>query len=437
MPINVLGAVLLEGPQVIPGWELIKTYAPAVAVVGAIKYYFGGSSNIWERDMHGRVFMITGGTSGVGAQVAFQLASQGAQIVLLVRKVEDQWLIDYIEDMRERTNNFLIYAEECDLASLHSVRKFATKWLDNSPPRRLDGVVCCAAESIPPYKPRQVTTDGLERQMGVNYVSHFHLLTLLGPALRVQPPDRDVRVVLASCASQSLGELDLEDPLWQTRRYPTNKPLSVYGTSKLLLGLFAKEFQNQLDEYERKDKAPCNVRLVTANPGILRTPSTRRFLSLGSVWGLILYWILFPIWFIFLKSAYEGSQSIMYALSAKDLAKMQGAQHIQECRIVKSSRKELFDEELQKQYFQATEKKIEEVERQSAKQRAMNAPPKEKKDKKEKTGKEDVATNLSTSSIQEDVYTMPKTPEELEAKLNILRKDLASAATKKRKGKKA
>ncbi|KAF6063061.1 hypothetical protein FOB64_006076 [Candida albicans] len=32
--------------------------------------------------------------------------------------------------------------------------------------------------------------DGVERQIGINYLAHFHLLTLLGPSLRVQPPDR-------------------------------------------------------------------------------------------------------------------------------------------------------------------------------------------------------------------------------------------------------
>ena len=59
--------------------------------------------------------------------------------------------------------------------------------------------------------------DGVERQIGINYLAHFHLLTLLGPSLRVQPPDRDVRVLIATCSSQNLGDVDLNDLLWSTR----------------------------------------------------------------------------------------------------------------------------------------------------------------------------------------------------------------------------
>ena len=250
---------MFDGPEVIPYWDQIKEYGPTVLPIlltlAGAKYYFHGATNTWERDMHGKVFMITGGTSGIGAQIAYELGQRGAQLILLTRRTNDQWVAEYIEDLRDKTNNGLIYAEECDLSSLYSIRKFATRWLDNQPPRRLDGVICCAAECIPRGKSRQITMDGVERQIGINYLAHFHLLTLLGPSLRVQPPDRDVRVLIATCSSQNLGDVDLNDLLWSNKRYPATQPWKVYGTSKLLLGLFAKEYQRQLMGYERKDKA--------------------------------------------------------------------------------------------------------------------------------------------------------------------------------------
>ncbi|CAH2354174.1 uncharacterized oxidoreductase [[Candida] railenensis] len=438
MPINIIGAMLIDGPDVLPGWSYIKAYGPAVAAIGALKYYFGGSQNTWERDMHGKVFIITGGTSGVGAHVAYELASKGAQVILLCRKVEDQWLVDFIDDLRESTNNFLIYAEEGDLSSLHSIRKFATKWLDNSPPRRLDGIICCAAESVPPYVDRQITIDGVERQIGVNYLGHFHLLTLLSPSIRVQPPDRDVRVVLATCASQSLGEIDpdLADVLWQNKRYPKGKPWKVYGTSKLMLSMFSKEFQKRISLYERSDKTPCNVRTISVNPGVMRTASTRRFLSFGSVFGLIVYWLLFPIWFILLKSGSQGAQSFLYSIYSGEFAQIEGGKFVHECRIVSPSRKELANEDLQGSLYDKTEKLIEQIELQSAKERKKNELKNGKKKGADKN-EESKEANLTTSSgakIVEDVYTMPKTPEELEEKLNILRNDLSTAA-KKRSGK--
>ena len=416
MPINIIGSMVLDGPEVLPGWEYIKSYGPAVAFLAGIKYYFGGSKNDWDRDMHGRVFMITGGTSGVGAQVAYQLASKGAQVILLVRTVESLWIVDFVEDLRDKTGNFLIYAENCDLADLYSVRKFATKWLDNTPPRRLDGIVCCAAETLPLSAPRQLTKDGVERQIGVNYLGHYHLLTLLSPVIRVQPPDRDVRVIITTCASLSLAEIDLDDMLWEQRRYPAMKPWKVYGTSKMYLSLFAKLFQRSIDAFERKDKTPCNVRLITVNPGVLRTPSTRRFLSMGSIFGLLVYWVLFPIWFLFLKSAYEGLQSVFYAINAKEFAQMDGGQHVHECSVVRPSRSELNNEELQDKLYKMTAEHIDRLEKQSAKARKLH------KGDDKVTGK---------SKVEEEVYTVPKTEEELEAKLDALRSGMARTRQEK------
>lgn len=424
MPIDIILTVLYDGTDSIPGWEYLKTYVPVALTFGAIKYYFSGASNTWERDLHGKVYILTGATTGMGAQVAYELATRGAQLVLLVRSTEDIWVVDYVEDLRNKTNNVLIYAEECDLDSLYSVRKFATKWLDNQPPRRLDGVVCCAAESLPRGKPRQVTVDGVEQQMGVNYLANFHLLTLLGPSLRVQPPDRDVRVVLATCSSQALGEVDIDDLLWESKRYPSSQPWKIYGSSKLLLGMFAKEYQRRLMAYERNDKAPCNIRINLVNPGIMRTASTRRFLSMGTVLGLLLYLIMYPIWYLFLKSARLGAQNVFFALFAPIFPKLEGGNFVQECKINPKVRQELTDADLQKEVFDKTEEIIVRLEKQSAIER--------KKHKMAEDAKKPLAEKLREKNEEferkSNIAEKPKTTDELSLKLNRLRQQISIGA---------
>lgn len=417
MPVDILSTALLEGPEAIPGWDYIVKYGPVVLTVAAIKYYFGGTHNTWERDLHGKVFIITGGTSGLGAQVAYHIASKGGQVILLVRSTEDTWTVDFVEDLRDLTNNSLIYAEQCDLNSLHSIRLFATKWLDNKPARRLDGVICCASDLTPRGKPRQVTADGVEKQMGVNYLAHYHLLTLLQPSLQVQPPDRDVRVLIATCASQALGDVDEEDLLWSNKKYPTGSPWRLYGSSKLLLGLFANQYQRVLNKYERPDKAECNIRINMVNPGIMRTPSTRRFISMGKIWGLFLYLILLPVWLIFFKSAMQGSQSFIFALSNPIFTKLDGGNQIQECKIIKRKRREFDDEGLQERIFDETAKLIASLEKSSAIERKRqekisldNLPLKEKLKRQQQLRKE-----------QEDLGTVPKSETELQAKLDKLK----------------
>lgn len=374
MPIEFLGTILLEGTHRIPYWEQIKQIAPPFIISLLLKLYFNGSSNSWERKLHGKVYIVTGGTSGIGAALVRDMATRGAQLVLLTSQISDNsdnsakaWITDYIEDLREATGNQMIYAEDCDLSSLYSIRKFATKWLDNSPARRLDGVICLASESLPIKKLRTNSIDGVEIQMATNYLGHFHLLTLLEPALRVQPPDRDVRVLVSSCLTQNLGEIQMNDLLWEDRNYPVNKPWKVYGTSKLMLNMFAKEFQRRIESYERPDKQPCGVRVNIVNPGIVRTPSTRRFISMGSIWGLLIYLLFYPLFWIFFKSCEQGMQSYIYGINSLNIFQIKGGNYIKECKIIENeSRKELSDEFLQKKIFEATQMKIGKLEKASA-----------------------------------------------------------------------
>ncbi|KAI5963297.1 uncharacterized protein KGF55_003089 [Candida pseudojiufengensis] len=417
MPVDFLTSVFFDGPEVIPYWDQIKEYGPTIlpillSIIFA-KYYFRGSTNTWERDLHGKVYIITGGTSGIGAALAFELATKGAQLILLTRRTNDLWLAEYIEDLRDKTNNPLIYAEECDLNSLYSVRKFATKWLDNQPPRRLDGVLCLAAESIPRNSPKQFTIEGIERQIGINYLGHFHLLTLLEPSLKVQPPDRDVRILLALCSSQNLGDIDLNDLLWEHKTYPKSQPWKVYGTSKLLLGLFGKYYQKQLMQYERKDKAPCNIRINFVNPGIVRSPSTRRFISMGTIWGLLLYLLTFPIWWIFLKSVSQGAQTFYFGLFNPIFMKLEGGNYLQECKIITKVRKEYDDDDLQSKIYHNTLELIKKFEIQSAIER-----------KKHKTKEQLAKEEKDELNRKKDINIKPKTTDELEHKLNSLRSQI-------------
>lgn len=373
MPLDFLGSVYFDGTKV-PYWEQIKQVTPFVASAILLKLYTNGSSNTWERKLHGKVYIMTGGTSGIGSALAKELASKGAQLVLLSSQIGEHadnsakvWMTDYVNDLREVTGNELIYSEYCDLSSLHSIRKFATKWLDNSPARRLDGVICLANESIPMGKLRTNSIDGVERQMAINYLGHYHLLTLLEPALRAQPADRDVRVLISSCLSQNMGDVELNDLLWEDRTYPSNQPWKVYGTSKLLLNMFAKEFQRRVQNVPRPDKQPCPIRVNIVNPGVVRSPGMRRFLSMGSIFGLVIYLLLYPVFWLLMKSCQQGMQSYLFAINNPNIMNIRGGNYIKECTIIENeTRRELNDEALQKKIYNLTSEQIVKLEKASA-----------------------------------------------------------------------
>ncbi|KAK4543567.1 hypothetical protein LTR36_005462 [Oleoguttula mirabilis] len=404
MPVHMAAQVLFDGFDSVPFiWPILKTI-PWLGALYLMKIFFAGASNGSERNMHSKVVLVTGGTSGVGQAVVRGLASRGAQIVLLTQhSLGDPFIAEYIDDLRSETNNQLITAEQVDLASLHSVRQFATKWIDNAPPRRLDMVVLCANTLTPTSGDIQSTSEGIESNWQINYLANFHLLSILSPALRAQPPDRDVRVIFGTCSSYMGGDLlhitqppskkanSKPSPPRVTQEPTKFSPGNAYATSKLALTTFALAFQKHLSAFKRPDNVPMNTRVVLVDPGFCRTPGTRRWLTWGSLFGLLVYLVFYPLWWMVLKSPAMGAESFLYAAMEERFGKGEGEGGwlIKECGVRKFGREDVTDEEAQKRLWAYSERMVEEAEKRGAVDRA-----KAKKEEQERKEEADAAKEM-------------------------------------------
>ncbi|KAI1244381.1 hypothetical protein MGN70_014253 [Eutypa lata] len=387
-----------------------------VAVTGTLyllKGYCSGIANPMDARMNGKVIMITGGTSGIGAAVTRDLAQRGAQIILLTRlPPSNPFLADYIGDLRKQSNNQMIYAEQVDLCSLHSIRQFATKWIDNVPPRRLDMLILCAATLTPPGKKRTQTSEGIEETWMVNYLANFHLLSILSPAIKAQPFDRDVRVILPTCSSY-ISSPPLSEALDKKKWTPTK----AYARSKLALLVFGQAFQKHLDAYERPDKLPMNSRVIFVDPGYTRTLGMRRWLTRGTLWGLVVYLATYILSWFFLKSPEMGAQSILYATMDPGLRREAGGKLVKECRDVDFARIDVKNDEVAKKLWEHSDSLIEKTEKEQAVLRAREKKQQEIKEKEKKEAEK---------------------AEEVEALVNAVKKGKeAEKKSSKRKGKKA
>ncbi|KAI5798920.1 hypothetical protein EDC01DRAFT_22948 [Geopyxis carbonaria] len=371
MPIPLIGQLYDSGIQSVPYLSSSLKFIPWVFLVWLLKIYFSGTRNGNERVMHSKVAIVTGGTSGIGAAVVEDLAARGMQLILLMKDPTDIFAVDYIEDLRERHGNELIYAEKCDLNDLHSIRRFATKFIDNSPPRRLDMVICCAGLMAPIGAPRTATVDGVESHFGINYLAHFHLLNLLIPVIRVQPADRDVRILLTTCTAHILGELDLNDINFVKRGYPGRRPWRCYGAAKLALMCYGVEFQRRISAYQRPDKEENNVRVFSIDPGYARTLGTRRWISFGSLFGLFIYMVTWPFWWLILKSPDSAAQTILTAAMSPECGAGPGGKYLKECKGQPYRKEGITDPELGNQLWEMSVKMIAELEKESAKRRAI------------------------------------------------------------------
>jgi hypothetical protein len=156
---------------------------------------------------------------------------------------------------------------------------------------------------------------------------------------------------------------------------------------------FAHSFQRHLNAYARPDGLPPCTRVLVVDPGLSRTPGTRRWLTGGSLWGLLVYLITWPLWCLILKSPQQGAQSILYALMEENYSRGEGGWMIKECREVDCARRDVRDEDLGKRLWEFSEKQIEEAEKESAVRRAV--------EKKEKEVQEEKKVRKETASGKE------------------------------------
>ncbi|MER5450609.1 oxidoreductase [Streptomyces sp. NPDC002766] len=191
-------------------------------------------------DQTGRVVIVTGASSGLGAVTARELARAGAHVVLAVRDTAKGELV-------ARTMPGSVETRQLDLSDLASVKAFADGF-----DRPIDVLINNAGVAALPFGR---TADGFEMQMGTNHLGHFALTNRLLP----QVTDR---VVVVSSGAHKSSPLDLDDLNWEKRKY---SPWTSYNQSKLANMLFALELDNRL----RGIGSP--VRAQAAHPGFAVT----------------------------------------------------------------------------------------------------------------------------------------------------------------------
>ena len=175
--------------------------------------------------MQGKRVIITGPTSGVGQQVALQMASQGAELILACRDIEKgSQLAAEIEGYAWGPTPTVKYM---DASSQASIRAFAQAILTKY--SHLDVLINNAAGNRGSL-PRIESEDGIELTFATNVLGYFLLTQELLDLLKQSAPARIVNV-----ASTFASDLDLDDLQFERRPFDSSK---AYAQSKACNRLF-------------------------------------------------------------------------------------------------------------------------------------------------------------------------------------------------------
>lgn len=242
-----------------------------------------------------KVCLVTGANSGIGRETTLGLARLGGTIVMLARNLErGEVAKDYV--IRESGNSD-IDLMICDLSVRNEIERFSSEFTQNYP--RLDVLVNNAGAV---FSRRQLTQDGFENTLAVNYLAPFLLTNRLLPLLRKSAPSR---VVNLTSGLHSRGRIDLDD-LQSEKHY---KSMDVYQNSKLMVLLFTYKLARELEG--------TGVTVNAVSPGFVATNLGR---NSGSRMSKVMFGMMRP----FQLSPTEGARTSIYVASSPEIEDMTG-----------------------------------------------------------------------------------------------------------------
>jgi short-subunit dehydrogenase len=184
--------------------------------------------------------LITGASSGIGYQLAKDLAKEGANLALLARRKN---ILDNLAEELKPFNTKIITAK-CDVSSKENIKN-AFYFVRNEF-NKIDIAILNAGVSYR-MNVKEFNTEFIEEIINVNLMGMLHCLNEIIPDF-VQ--DKNGFIVGISSLAESRG-------------FPRS---AAYCSSKAAVSTFLESIRTELKKY--------NVKVITVKPGFVKTPMT-------------------------------------------------------------------------------------------------------------------------------------------------------------------
>ncbi|MCJ1436424.1 hypothetical protein MMC27_005803 [Xylographa pallens] len=288
-------------------------------------------------DQTGKVFLVTGASTGVGEQLATILYEHNAKVYIAARSDENgSKAIKRIETRHPTSKGELTFLH-LDLGDLTTIRKSAESFLSKE--ERLDVLWLNAGVMAPPQG--STTAQGYELQLGTNCIGHFMFANLLRPILAktaASSASNSVRVVWVSSSAISFAPKTAID--FSNMDYKKNENTwTKYARSKAGNVLHGAEFARRA-----KDEGIISLSL---NPGNLASDLQRHI----PAWQLFLFKAtLYP--------AIQGAYTELYAGLSSDITMDYTGGWVAPWGRLEEGRKDLHDPGLGRKYWEWTEEQV-------------------------------------------------------------------------------
>ncbi|KAI1456638.1 NAD(P)-binding protein [Annulohypoxylon moriforme] len=259
-------------------------------------------------DLKGKVFIATGGNSGIGFYTVAHLAEHGAHVYMCSRSLQKGTAaIADIKKMYPSANIDLLQMDLMDLTSVVAAAKhFLT--LETS----LHGLVNNAGIMATPF---EITKDGHEAQWQTNYLAHWvlttHLLPLMLQTAKTLPPGgvRIVNLTSSGHLTSPKGGISFENTALKE-----SSPWVRYGQSKLANILHTKTLHKTYGPSSPSARnGEGEIWTACVHPGLVET-------NLASSTGMAMTGVISALRMVgFIYPADKGSYTSLFLAASQDM----------------------------------------------------------------------------------------------------------------------
>ncbi|CAG9838444.1 unnamed protein product [Diabrotica balteata] len=280
-----------------------------ISIISAIRFYVAGTYCESPVRIDGKTVIITGSSGGVGFETAKELVKRGATVILAVRNGEKG--LRALERIKWINSDAKIQVKLLDVSEFSSIRNFVDQINDEY--AKIDilinnaGIIRDNSKEIGKFGGNGGDT------FLTNYLGPFLLTHLLLPLLKKSD---NGRVINISALAHFNGKLDLDFG-------KNSAPLVAFADSKLALTMFTK-YMAQLHN-------GAKITFNSVSPGLVRnTGHISNYSNLGT--SFLTKFAVWPWLWLFLKTPYQGSQTVIYLAVEPKLHRVSGC-YFSDCEI--------------------------------------------------------------------------------------------------------